>query len=126
MNGDCLYSTTIYRGREWLWDLRNTSKKLGLIEARSLRNSIKLLWDNLYSVGDSGFLTISPTLMNYEILPKKAINQTNAKSSVVFSKWINGLVWCVKEPVYYTEIDLNEPNLEEFKISKVQKKNEPA
>ncbi|ELA40751.1 uncharacterized protein VICG_02213, partial [Vittaforma corneae ATCC 50505] len=59
VHGNYLYSSTIYQGRVWMWDLRNTSRKLCSIETRYCQNCLAFVHGNLYSVSDCGVLKTS-------------------------------------------------------------------
>lgn len=108
-NENFLYSTTIYQGRIWLWDIRNTSKKLGLLETKNHQTNLKIIENNLYSASDFGILKISPSLLNHEFLFKKINSQENAKYCISYNERYNNLFWTDKNTLYYTDLGFDEP-----------------
>lgn len=105
VHGNYLYSSTIYQGRIWAWDLRNTSRKLSSIETKHCQNCLRFANGNLYSISDSGVLKLSSPLSSYEFLYRKANSQTNTKSCAVFNQRYSSLIWTDRDAIYHTRLD---------------------
>lgn len=88
-----LYSSSIYKGRVWVWDLRNTSKCLSMIETQCCQNSLKFFRGNLYSANDLGVLRISQCLKFNELLYRENTDQPCPQSRIDYSERLGAAVW---------------------------------
>jgi len=103
--GNYLYTSTIYQGKVWIWDLRNTSKKLGDTGTGDCQNTIEYIKGNLYSTNGTGVLRISASLSNYEFLYRKPSTQACTWNSLVYNERYRSIIWADKETVYISRID---------------------
>lgn len=63
-----LYSSTIFNGRVWLWDIRAPKKPVNIKENRKCQNTLNYFDGSLYALNSENLMRVSSTLELNEIL----------------------------------------------------------
>lgn len=118
--GNYLYSTTLFKGRMWAWDLRNFKKPINMIETENCQNSIVLSKENLFSVCDQGILKTSLDLSKSEYFYKEPDTDLFPKSKIQYSDSFDSFFWNKRKKIQSKgdnyEISIEAPFLEGFEL----------
>lgn len=97
--GCFLFSSTLYKGRVWAWDLRNPSTPLEITETDQSQNGLGFAEGNLYGVGRRGLLKMSQKLNVMEYVYKNVDQQEYTRNEVIFNERHRSLVFNDKDEI---------------------------
>lgn len=92
-----LYSSTIYKGRMWVWDLRQASRPVYQTETENCQNSLVLCRDNVFSINDQGILKTSLNLQFVEYFHKEPKVSLFPPAKIVYSEYFDSFLWNRKD-----------------------------
>lgn len=93
VHSNYLYSSSIYKGRVWAWDLRNTKRCLNSVETQCCQNSLKFCQENLFCSGDTGVLRMSQCLRFSESLHRECAEQACPQSHIDYLERLRAIIW---------------------------------
>lgn len=104
-HGNFIYTSTIYHGKVWMWDLRNTSKRLAEVGTGDCQNNIEFINGNLYAINGAGIVRISASLSEFEFLYTKPWAQACSRGGLIYNERYKRIIWTDKEMVYMSKIE---------------------
>ncbi|KAM0679469.1 Nucleoporin Nup43 [Glugoides intestinalis] len=104
MSGNYIFTSTLYKGKVWVWDLRNTSKHLNIISSKSCVNWVELVDGNVYTASDAGVIKLSQTLEMQEFVYKNENQQPFTKHSILFNERYNSLLFTFKDNIFTSKL----------------------
>lgn len=108
MIGNYIFTSTLYNGKVWVWDLRNTSKHLNSISTNSSVNSVQAVDGNIYTASDYGVLKLSQTLEMQETIYKNENQESFSKHNILFNERYDSLLFTFKDRIFVTSLGIPE------------------
>lgn len=104
-----LYSSSIYNGRIWSWDLRSPKKCIGKIETKKCQNYLYFHDGCLYSSNSEGVMRISRTLELNEFFLTLKEPQQYTTTIVKHANRFNSLIFNSVDSIYVKSTSQNDP-----------------
>lgn len=115
-----LYSSTLFKGRIWMWDLRNIKKPVNLIETETCQNSLLISKRNLFSACDYGILRTSLNLNISEYFYKERNIELYPQTNIQYMACFDSFFWNRKNIIRCKsntqEITIEIPDLNGFEL----------
>lgn len=103
--GSFLFSSTLYKGRIWAWDLRNPSLPLEITETDQSQNGLGFIEGNLYGCGRRGLLKISQQLNMMEYVYRNVDQQEYTINEIIFNERHRSIVFNDKDQIKMVCLD---------------------
>lgn len=104
-HGNYLFSTTLYQGKIWVWDLRNTKKSLNCVNTGKCQNCIEYIGGNLYTASEAGVLKSSPTLDISEMFYQNNEEETFTRNRILFNERYNSIIWTERDKLLFSGVE---------------------